>query len=810
MFDCIGSRRSRTMIGRDTNRTGCDRLAIFAAVCLYAVGMTTARGADVPRGSASAEAAFSAKVQPILRRHCFECHSEKTAEGDLRLDAVSFDFSQAKTVATWKEIARRIVATADEVMPPTGKPRPTADEIRAIQEWSAGRLADGAAADAASQKAEGRALLRRLNRTEYNNTLRDLLAIDVDLRPLLPEDEITAGFDNVGNGLQITRIHQERYLEAAETALNAALASGPEPQRTQVTLKYRKTDYPPRRMLEDDAVAFFITAPAELQQFRPSVSGNYRIRLRAAPYQNPGRPMVLHINCGNTNYPDERYLAIAADKTTQLEFTARMGPGCLIRVTPIGLGRFYIRDLAAYDGPGVKIESIEIDGPIFDAWPRASYRRLLGAIDLKKITTDEAERVVRDFLPRAFRRPQTAETTKRYLDFLHARVEADSGRVEAALRETLVAVLCSPDFLLLRESPGPLDDFALASRLSYFLWRSSPDEQLLDIAAKTQLRSPDELRHQVERMLEDPKAAMLREDFLGQWLGLRQIDATTPDKTLYPEFDDYLRYSMLQEPVRFFAELLANDLSLTNLIDSDFLLLNDRLAAHYGIPNVEGPDFRKVSLPPQSHRGGVMTMAAVLKITANGTVTSPVLRGAWLHDRILGEPLELPSNLKVPAVEPDIRGAQSIREQLAKHRSSAQCASCHRKLDPYGFALENFDPIGGYRTQYRALGKNPKAGVMINKQPVQYSYALPVQAGDELPSGKRFADGDEFKRLLLEDPEPVLRSVVEKLLIYATGSPLRPADDAAVDRILRQLREHDFGARTLIHEVVQSELFLNK
>jgi hypothetical protein len=239
-------------------------------------------------------------------------------------------------------------------------------------------------------------------------------------------------------------------------------------------------------------------------------------------------------------------------------------------------------------------------------------------------------------------------------------------------------------------------------------------------------------------MLADPKAAALREDFLGQWLGLRQLDATTPDKTLYPEFDDYLRYSMPQEPVRFFEELLTHDLSLMNLIDSDFSLLNDRLAAHYGIRGVEGPEFRKVSLPPESHRGGVMTMAAVLKITANGTVTSPVLRGAWLHDRILGEPLELPSNLMVPAVEPDIRGAQSIREQLAKHRSSAQCASCHRKLDPYGFALENFDPIGGYRTQYRALGKNPKAAATINKQPVQYSYALPSRPATNFRTANAF------------------------------------------------------------------------
>jgi hypothetical protein len=796
------------MIERLTNR---DRAVDAARLVAIVVGCVTCCAAtDSARGQAVGDETFATTIRPILKRYCFECHAEQTAENDLRLDTVSLDFSRAKTVEGWKEISRRLAATSDEIMPPAGKPRPSAEELRTVQAWAAQRLSEAAVADAASQKAEGRAPLRRLNRTEYNNTLRDLLAIDLDLRPLLPEDETTAGFDNVGNGLQITRIHQERYLEATEAALNAALATGPEPKRTAATFKYRKTDYPPRRMLEDDAVAFFISAPAELQQFRPNVLGNYRLRIHAAPYQNPGRSMVVHVNCGSVAYPDERYLAIGPDRTTVLEFTARMGPGSIIRIAPYGLGRFYIRDLPAYEGPGLKIESVDVDGPIIDVWPPEGYRRLLGSYDLKTITADEAERVVRDFLPRVFRRPVSEAKAQPYLAFLRARIDDASGKVEVALRQTLVAVLCSPDFLLLREAPGPLDDFALASRLSYFLWRTMPDAPLLELAAQGQLRSPDVLRRQVDRMLQDPKAAALGEDFLGQWLALRQIDATAPDKTLYPEFDDYLKYSMLREPVRFFEELLTHDLSLKNLIDSEFSLLNDRLAKHYGIAGIEGPEFRRVALPPDSHRGGVMTMAAVLKVTANGTVTSPVLRGVWLHDRILGQPLELPSNLMVPAVEPDIRGAQDIREQLAKHRSVAQCAACHRKIDPYGFALENFDPIGGYRTQYRALGKNPKAAATINKQPVQYSYALPVQAGDVLPNGKRFADADEFKKLLYNDPEPVIRAVAEKLIVYATGSPLRPADGAAVERVMQRLREHDYGARTLVHEVVQSELFLNK
>jgi hypothetical protein len=267
---------------------------------------------------------------------------------------------------------------------------------------------------------------------------------------------------------------------------------------------------------------------------------------------------------------------------------------------------------------------------------------------------------------------------------------------------------------------------------------------------------------------------------------------------------------MLQEPNRFFEEVLRGDLPIQTLIASDFSVLNGRLARHYGVPDVEGPEFRKVPLPKNSHRGGVLTMAAVLKVTANGTVTSPVLRGAWVRDRILGQPLQLPSDLTVPAVEPDVRGAVNIRDQLAKHRTAAQCATCHQKIDPIGFALEEFDPIGGYRTAYRALGKFPKAPVKVFGKPVEYSAGLPVDAGDVLPDGRAFTGGDEFKRLLLQDPAPVLRTVAEKLLVYATGSPVRPADRAAVDAILRRVHDKNDGLRALVHELVQSDLFLHK
>ncbi len=557
-------------------------------------------------------------------------------------------------------------------------------------------------------------------------------------------------------------------------------------------------------------MVFFTSAAAELQQSRAPVFGQYRIRISAYPYQNQGKPLVMHINCGNPAYPDERYCAIAADKPSIVEFTARMAPGNTIRIAPYGFGLNYIKDLAAYQGPGLAIEWVEMEGPLVDAWPPESQQRLLGKLDLKKANLADAEQVVRAFIPRAFRRAVPDDKVKKFTDFMRAKVVDEGCTVEDSLRQTLIAVLCAPDFLMLYETPGPLDDFALASRLSYFLWRSMPDQQLIDLAAQKKLHSPDELRRQVDRMLQDSRAAALPENFLGQWLGLRQIDATAPDRILYPEFDDYLKYSMLKEPLLFFEEMLKNDLKIQTLIDSDFSMLNDRLATHYGIEGVEGPEFRKVKLPPDCHRGGVLTMAAVLKVTANGTVTSPVLRGAWLQDKIMGQPLQLPSDLMIPAVEPDIRGALNIRDQLAKHRTVAQCASCHQKMDPLGFALENFDPIGGYRTNYRALGKYPKANVKVFDKPVQYSPGLAVQAGDVMPNGKPFKDSDEFKKILLEEARPIIRTVAEKLVVYATGSPIRPADRAAVDGILQRVRGKNDGLRTLVHELVQSELFLNK
>ncbi|HEX5102919.1 MAG TPA: DUF1592 domain-containing protein, partial [Pirellulaceae bacterium] len=420
--------------------------------------------------------------------------------------------------------------------------------------------------------------------------------------------------------------------------------------------------------------------------------------------------------------------------------------------------------------------------------------------------TEDARRILKNFARRAFRRPVSDDDVQPLVKLVEAKM-AGGNSFEMAVRAGLKGVLVSPSFLFLREPPGKLDDFALASRLSYFLWSSMPDEELYNLAAEGELSQPDVLRGQVERMLKDPKAQAFTENFVGQWLGLRDIDFTEPSHLLYPEYDAMLRESLVKETQLFFDELLQSDLSLTNFVASDFAMLNGRLAKHYGIPDIDGWEFRKVALPPDSHRGGVLTMGSVLKVTANGTTTSPVMRGAWVLDRILGTPAP-PPPAEVPVLEPDIRGATTIREQLAKHRQIETCAACHAKIDPPGFALESFDVIGGYREHYRTTGSGET--VIVDGRRMSYHRGKPVDPSDVLPDGRRFANIDELKELLLADQDQLARALTMRLLTYATAARPAAADQPQIESIVNNIRDRNYGLRSLVHEIVQSDAFRSK
>ena len=449
-----------------------------------------------------------------------------------------------------------------------------------------------------------------------------------------------------------------------------------------------------------------------------------------------------------------------------------------------------------------------------ESWPPPSHNAIFGDLKLERVGPErfevtskqpiaDSQRILRDFARRAFRRPVTDKEVEPFIARVKSRLNQKYS-FEQAMRVGLRAVLVSPNFLFLREK-AKLDDFALASRLSYFLWSSMPDEPLLKLAEAGKLHEPEVLRQQVERLLDDPKAKAFNTNFTGQWLSLRAIDATLPDRTLYPEYDDILKTAMLKETSLFFDEVLKKDLPLTNFVSSDFTFLNARLAKHYGIPGVEGMEMRKVSLPPDSHRGGVLTMGSVMKVTANGTTTSPVIRGSWVLERILGTPPPKPP-ADVEAIEPDIRGATTIRDQLAKHRKVESCNSCHSKIDPPGFALESFDVIGGWRDHYRALtngGEKDASGRRVKT-------GLAIDPSDELPDGRRFHNIDEYKQLLLEDKDQLARSLTEKLLAYSTGAAPSKADKPQINAIVRHMRDNKYGFRSLIHEIVQSPMFQSK
>ena len=431
-----------------------------------------------------------------------------------------------------------------------------------------------------------------------------------------------------------------------------------------------------------------------------------------------------------------------------------------------------------------------------------------GDIKLKfnKKMPGHVEEMVADLAPRIFRSDVSPEEIKTYADL--ANPALDEGRyLPHALKVSLRSMLTSPRFLMFDEQPGKLDDFALANRLSYFIWKSMPDEELFELARNGKLSEKETLSQQVERMLGDDKADRFVDDFLGQWLWIHKVHATSPDDGLYPEWDELLSDSVAKETQLFFSELVKENMSLTNLIDSDFTFLNRRLAKHYKIKGIEGQHFRKVEIPDDSIRGGLLTQAAILKTTANGTTTSPVMRGNFVLTNFLGTPPSPPPP-GIGSIEPDTRGKTTIREILKAHREMESCNQCHREIDPPGFALESFDPIGGFRTRYRADGGSQKFGEFVVKNPPRRGPA--VDPSGTTSDGKPFADIKEFKKHLLEDKEQIARNFISKLTVYATGAEIQFADRENIEAILKRTAENDYPVRDIIHEIIQSEMFRNK
>ena len=771
-------------------------------------------------------------VRAFLEQHCQECHSGAKPKGDWRLDQLTTDFTDKTARGRWEKVLEQL-QTGE--MPPKKQPRPPESEARAVTGWIAGQISQAVLAQRASQ---GRVVLRRLNRTEYEHTVRDLLGVQTPLKDLLPLDGSADGFDNIGEALHTSSFLLDKYLEAADTALNQAIANRPQPKSTKTRYllteshQVRSTTEKVFRKTEEGVLTLLSSSAWQqvgVTKFYPQERGRYRFTMSVSAVQSSNQPVVFRVWSGSGGMGGAKghlvnYFDAPPGKPRVIEFVDHMEPRTSISILPYGLASsqtVHKTGADAWAGPGLVVDWVDVEGPLNESWPPESHRRLFGDLkqgpapiynqrDRVEVVSSEpladADRILRQFARRAFRRSVTDADVKPFVALAVAKL-AEQRTFEQAMRAALSAVLVSPDFLFLREKPGKLHDFALASRLSYFLWSSMPDEELLSLAEQKKLPQPATLRAQVERLLNHPKAAAFTENFTGQWLGLRDIDFTVPSHIHYPEFDDMLKVSMVRETELFFSEVLRHDLSLTHFIASDFTMLNGRLAKHYGIPGVSGFAFQRVKLPPDSHRGGVLTMASVLKVTANGTTTSPVLRGAWVLDRILGTPPPKPP-ADVGTLEPDTRGTKNIREQLAKHRQLESCASCHMKMDPPGFALESFDVIGGWREFYRVSGNGKP--VTIDGRRMPYLHGPKVDPSDVLPDGRAFKDIDELKQLLLTDKDQITRALTTKLLTYATGHGLEPVDTPAVNDIVGKVKTKNYGVRSLIHEVVASAVFQSK
>lgn len=781
--------------------------------------------------------AAAADVKPFLVKHCVSCHGPDVQKGDLRLDNLPTDFAKKEVRDRWRAVLDRVAAGE---MPPPKRPQPTKAEKDALAKAVSEPLI---AAEEARQKADGRAVLRRLNRTEYENTLRDLLGVPVDVKDMLPPDALAHGFDNIGEALSISPVQLQRYLEAAEFALDAAVARGPQPKTVTTKFTYAQGRAAANigkhwLKLPDDTVVLFSsgTFPStQLDAFRAPERGTYRIRVSGNAHQSK-EPVAFALFLGNFGRGGDTalhgYHELPAGKPSVIEVTAHLDRGDSLQILPYGLKGFQPfgpkpMSPDEYTGPGLAIQHVEVTGPVVGEWPPRGHQLLFGDLPLKPAGTNapkgkgplplvptstspeaDAKRLLPRFLAAAFRRPVSDAKAAPYLALFAAEMTGGAP-FDQALRAAAAAALCSPDFLFLVEKPGKLDDYALASRLSYFLWRTSPDDELLKLAAAGTLGHPDTLRAQTERLLKHPNAARFAADFTDAWLDLRNIGFTTPDKLLYPEFDGMLQDSMVRETRGFFAEVLNSNLPTATFLDSDFALLNNRLARHYGIPGVEGVAFRRVPLKPEYHRGGVLTHGSVLKVSANGTNTSPVVRGVYVLERFMGITPQPPPP-GVPAVEPDIRGAKTVRELLDKHRNVETCAGCHRKIDPPGFALESFDVIGGWRDTFRVLPEKPGVALKVNGEFVRYKHGPKVDAAGELPDGRPFAGFEAFRKLLSADPDAFARCLTEKLTAFGTGREATFADRPAVASIVAESAKRKHAFRDLIHAVVQSDLFRTK
>jgi PAS domain-containing protein len=708
---------------------------------------------------------FESRVKPLLRQNCVSCHSAKVRAGGLDLEAA---LGQTAAVALrererWERVAARVRSGE---MPPKGAAQPKRADAEAMSQWIDQEYAR---MDRTAPQDPGRVTVRRLNRMEYSNSVRDLLGVDLRPGDEFPVDAYGYGFDNIGDVLSLSPVLAERYLRAAGKVSQVAIPTDAE------TMKPTMHRYLAERMDQDRKLYL------RVEHVFP-VEGTYT--LRSAWYQalRGGTRVRLRL------FLDGREVAAKV-----LTFYYEMDRGLdspQITVPPgkhLVEARIEVLADPAYKGSPPFLEYIQVYGPLAmtPAASSAAYKR--------HVSCGEGVGCMREVLEtlanRAFRRPVRREEVNGLVTVAQA-AQKRTGSFEKGLRAGLQAILVSPHFLFRIEQdvtagPRRLNDHELATRLSYFLWASLPDARLRELADAGKLRDSAVVAAEVRRMLADPKSRALVESFGGQWLQTRNLSVLQPDRAKFPEYDLELREAMREETERFFAAVIAEDRSVLDLLDGRFTYLNERLARHYGIAGVEGEQFRRVELDGEQ-RSGVLTQASVLTVSSYPTRTSPVIRGKWLLETILNAPPPPPPPDVPPLDEQAVGSTGSLRQQLEKHRTNAVCASCHARMDPLGFGLENYDAVGKWRT-------------MDGK--------FAVDASGELPGGKRFATPAELKGILKADEEVFTRGVTEKMLTYALGRGLEVSDRAAVREIVERVRKNGYRMSEMILGITESVPF---
>ncbi|MEE2776077.1 MAG: DUF1592 domain-containing protein [Acidobacteriota bacterium] len=794
---------------------------------------------------------FEAEMSALVDSSCIRCHDASTVT-PIDFSRVEFDLQKRETFGTWEKVYERI---RKGEMPPADAPQLDAAARNAALASLESALTRAHQASRGGQRAP----LRRLTRLEYGYTLQDILGLDeavaTSLGELLPEEAATVTFDTVAVNQGVSPLHVRSYLDVATRALDAALMVGERPKPSTFEIDYSKSERLYRvsrakalgqgmvKQLPDAYVMFFdfgstYTFHSQTEGYRVQEPGRYRVTVDAYPYQAVS-PVTLRVYRGRMAGVAAVFTELAGTfdllgETPQaVQVTPYLQPGDLIALSVADLDfpethnhedyEPKVRSdgwggMHDYPGEGIAVRFMTLEGPLTsDLWPPQPTWDLLAGMGLDdsgdpvltKPPFDHVVDIVQAFAPKAFRRPVSQDEVHAYASLARPLLDEGQSFLDA-VRVSLRAVLSAPSFLF--HSAGTpdsdLDDFGFATRLSYFLWRSTPDAELFELARRGKLADGDVQRQQVERMLDDSKHERFISDFAGQAFRLNEILATTPDGTLYPEYDGWLGEAMVLETKLFVGELIGRNLGVGQLVDSDFTFVNRQLAEHYGIPGVAGQHMRKVKLPASSPRGGLLTQASVLKVTSNGTTTSPVPRGNFVLASVLGTPPQ-PPPAGVEGLEPDTRGAVTIREQLSAHRSEASCNSCHTVIDPPGFALESFDPIGGFRTRYRVSTANDSKNVgSLLDAP---TLGPVVDPSGVTPQGQFFTGIEDYKRIMLErDLDQVARHLASQFLVFATGAEIGFADRKEVEKIVDLGRPEGHPMREMIHRVVRSELFRSR